>query len=61
MNTNRLISMLMRMFMRHGMRAVNQQARANMSPEERARDKKIRQTTRRANQAMRVTRRMGRF
>ncbi len=61
MNADRLINMLARMFLRHGMRAASKRARANMTPEERARDTQTRQQTRRAKQALRVSRRIGRF
>lgn len=67
MNANSLINMLIRMFMRRGMNAgINRMANRgrdpkDMTPEERQNAKAARQNTKRAQQAMRVTRRMGKF
>ncbi len=61
MNADRLIAMLVRMLMRHGMRAISKQARANMTPKERAQDEQVQKQTGRAKQAMRLSRKIGRF
>ena len=67
MNANSLINMIVRIFMRRGINAgINHVANRGrdpkeMTPEERQQAKSGRQGARRVQQAMRVTRRMGKF
>ncbi len=61
MNADRLINMLARMFMRHGLRTVSKHMQSGMTPEERVRDKKMRQQSKRMKHTMRVSRKIGRF
>mgnify|MGYP003626825862 CR=1 FL=1 len=67
MNPNAIINMIMRLFLRRGMNAgINYMANRgrnpkDMTPEERQNAKAGRENARRAQQAMRVTRRMGKF
>ncbi len=67
MNPNAIINMIIRLFMRRGMNAgINYMANRgrdpkDMTPEERQNAKAGRENAKRAQQAMRVTRRMGKF
>lgn len=67
MNPNAIINMIMRLFLRRGMNAgINYMANRgrnpkDMTPEERQNAKAGRENAKRAQQAMRVTRRMGKF
>jgi len=67
MNANRIINMLLRMFMRKAVnKGIDMAARrgkspAEMTPEEREQAQKVKQTTGKARKLARLARRFGRF
>ena len=67
MNVNRMLTFLLRRFVRQGINAGIDRAygvsksRKDMSPEERAQHNRARQNSKRSKQAMKMMRRFGRF